>query len=211
MAKKTEDKKPTKASDKKDGAAAESAEAVPAPTPRMWEKYTDEVRASLKETFGYKNNLEVPRITKIVISMGVGTALQNPKRLVEAQKHLTSLAGQHAVTTKAKRAVSNFRLRVGSPIGCKVTLRRERMYEFLDRLVSVAIPRIRDFRGLNDRSFDGRGNYSMGLGEQTVFTEINADTLEFTQGMNITICTTAETDKEAHELLVRFGVPFRKN
>jgi len=179
--------------------------------PRLSARYRSEVRKLLKERFGYGNDMAVPRLTKIVISMGVGKALQNPKRIEEAQKHLTALAGQKAVVTKAKEAVSNFRLRIGNAIGCRVTLRRQMMYEFLDRLITVAIPRIRDFRGLSDRSFDGKGNYTFGLSEQTVFLEVDADRMEFTQGMNITLCTSAATDKEAYELLAGFGFPFRKN
>ncbi|RME72666.1 MAG: 50S ribosomal protein L5 [Planctomycetota bacterium] len=182
-----------------------------APPPRLKEKYDSEIREALKQRFGYKNDLAVPRLEKIVISMGVGKALQNPKRLEEAQKHLTLIAGQKAVITRARRSVSNFRLREGQAIGCKVTLRRARMYEFLDRLISVAIPRIRDFRGLSPKAFDGRGNYSMGLSEQTVFPEVDADRMEFTQGMNIAICTTAKTDEEARELIRGFGFPFKKD
>lgn len=190
---------------------APAEEEIPVPPPRLWLRYQDELRGALKETFGYTNDLAVPRLRKIVLSMGVGSALKNPKRLDEAEKHLTALAGQKAVRTLSKRAVSNFRLRIGNAIGCMVTLRRQRMYEFLDRLVSIAIPRIRDFRGLSDRSFDGRGNYSFGLGEQTVFTEIDADRMEFTQGLNVTFVTSAKTDKEAFELLKGFGFPFRKS
>jgi large subunit ribosomal protein L5 len=182
----------------------------PPPPPRFWDKYRNEIRPKLKTSFGYKNDIAVPKLSKIVISMGVGAALQNPKRLEEAQKHLTQIAGQKAVTTKARVSIANFRLREGQGIGCKVTLRRARMYEFLDRLVSVAIPRIRDFRGMSPKGFDGRGNYSMGLTEQVVFPEVDADRMEFTQGMNIAICTTAKSDKEAHELLSSFGFPFRQ-
>ena len=151
----------------------------------------------------------MPKIEKIVISMGVGAALQNPKRIEEAVKHLSQIAGQKAVATKARVSIANFRLREGQAIGCKVTLRRQRMYEFLDRLIAIAIPRIRDFRGLSPKGFDGRGNYSMGLTEQVVFPEVDADRMEFTQGMNIAICTTAKSDKEAFELLSGFGFPFR--
>lgn len=196
------------AAPKGDDAPAE--EEVPAPPPRLWVRYQNELKVALKEEFGYSNDLAVPRLTKIVLSMGVGSALKNPKRLDEAEKHLTAIAGQKAVRTLAKRAVSNFRLRIGNAIGCMVTLRRQRMYEFLDRLVSIAIPRIRDFRGLSDRSFDGRGNYSFGLSEQTAFTEVDANRMEFTQGLNVTFVTSARTDKEAYELLRGFGFPFRK-
>jgi large subunit ribosomal protein L5 len=215
-AKKAPAKKAAKKAPAKKKAAAKKAakkedEApVEIPTPRLWTKYQDEIRASLQESFGYKNPMAVPRLEKIVISMGIGKALKEPKRLEEAQKHLTQISGQKAVITQARKSVSNFRLREGNPIGCKVTLRRQRMYEFLDRLVSVAIPRIRDFRGFNDRSFDGRGNYSMGLNEQTVFVEVDADRMAFTQGMNITFITSAKSDKEAFELMKGFGFPFRK-
>lgn len=194
-------------------AAAEKApeeKLAPPPPPRLWERYRNEIVPRLKESLGYKNAMAVPKLEKIVISMGVGAALQNPKRLEEAQKHLTQLAGQKAVVTKARVSIANFRLRQGNAVGCKVTLRRARMYEFLDRLISVAIPRIRDFRGLSPKAFDGRGNYSMGLTEQVVFPEIEADKIEFTQGMNIAVCTTAKSDKEAYELLNGFGFPFRQ-
>lgn len=204
-------KKP-KASEAKPAAAAKGdGEVVKAPTPRLFERYKAEIKDTLKKDFGYPNDMAVPRLQKIVISMGIGKALQNPKRLDEAEKHLTAIAGQKAVRTKAKQAVSNFRLRIDNEIGCRVTLRRERMFEFLDRLISVAIPRIRDFRGLSDRSFDGRGNYTFGLNEQTVFVEVDADRMEFTQGMNITFVTSAKTDKEAYALLAGFGFPFRKS
>ncbi|GIW71440.1 MAG: 50S ribosomal protein L5 [Planctomycetota bacterium] len=180
------------------------------PIPRLKLLYRDRIRPELKQRFGYKNDLAVPRLDKIVISMGVGRALQTPKRLEEAQQHLSLIAGQKAVLTRAKRSISNFRLRQGQAIGCKVTLRRDRMYEFLDRLISIAIPRIRDFRGMSPKSFDGRGNYSLGLSEQVVFTEVDADRMEFVQGMNIAICTTARTDEEARELIAGFGFPFQR-
>jgi large subunit ribosomal protein L5 len=209
--------KPAKKAKAEAGGAAEAAAPAapaeklsPPPPPRFLERYKNEVRPRLKQIFGYKNDLAVPKISKVVISMGVGAALQNPKRLEEAQKHLTQIAGQKAVVTKARVSIANFRLRKGNAVGCKVTLRRARMYEFLDRLISLAIPRIRDFRGLSPKAFDGRGNYSMGLSEQLVFPEIEADKVEFTQGMNIAVCTTARTDKEAHELLASFGFPFRQ-
>lgn len=191
-------------------AKAELSTDVPNPTPRMWTKYQEEIKASLKKTFGYKNPMAIPRLEKIVISMGVGKALQNAKRIDEAEKHMTMIAGQKGVRTVARKAVSNFRLREGNAIGCRVTLRRANMYEFLDRLISISIPRIRDFRGLSNRSFDGRGNYSFGLSEQSVFTEVDADRMEFVQGMNITFVTTAKTDKEALELMTGFGFPFRR-
>jgi len=184
---------------------------APAPPPRLFERYKNEIRPNLKKKLGYDNDMAVPKLTKIVISMGVGAALQNPKRIEEAQKHLTQLAGQKAVVTKARLSIANFKLREGQAIGCKVTLRRARMYEFLDRLISVAIPRIRDFRGISLKQFDGRGNFSMGVQEQVVFPEIDATRVEFPQGMNIAICTTARSNQEAHELLHSFGFPFRAN
>jgi large subunit ribosomal protein L5 len=207
--KKAPAKKTAKAKDAEGDAPA--AESVEVPTPRFKTLYEEQIRGALKEKFGYTNDHAVPKLTKIVISMGVGQALANPKRLEEAQKHLSDIAGQKAVVTRARSSVSNFRLREGQAIGCKVTLRQARMYEFLDRLVSVAMPRIRDFRGMNAKSFDGRGNYSMGLSEQTVFTEVDADRMEFTQGMNIAICTTANTNEEARELITGFGFPFKKD
>jgi len=207
--------KAKKAKEEAAAAAAEAggkkaaAEGLPIPPARLSERYKAEIRPKLRTQFGYKNDVACPKVTKIVISMGVGAALQNPKRLEEAQKHLTQLAGQKAVTTNARVSIANFRLREGQGVGCKVTLRRQRMFEFLDRLISVAIPRIRDFRGFSSKGFDGRGNYSMGLTEQVVFPEVDADRMEFTQGMNIAICTTAKSDKEALELLTGFGFPFR--
>jgi large subunit ribosomal protein L5 len=160
------------------------------------------------EEFGYTNPMAVPRLQKIVVSMGVGRATEDKKYLDIAREDMKRIAGQMPITTKAKRSVSNFKLRQGDKIGLKVTLRRVRMFEFLDRLISLAIPRVRDFQGLSTKSFDGRGNYSMGLNEQSVFPEIDPAELEFIQGMNITIVTTAETDAEARKLLELFGMPF---
>ncbi len=178
--------------------------------PRLIERYKKVVVPHMMKKFNYKNPMQVPRLEKIVINMGVGEATENPKFLESAVEDLRVISGQQPVITKAKKAISNFRLRAGTPIGCKVTLRRWRMYEFLDRLITIAIPRIRDFRGLSDKSFDGRGNYSLGVREQIIFPEIDYDKVDKIRGMDITIVTTAETDEEAYELLSAFGMPFRK-
>lgn len=177
---------------------------------RLRQKYQSEVRTALKEKFGYKNELQVPALQKISINMGVGKAVEAKARVEAAVKDLTTIAGQKAVITQARKSISQFRLRQGMPIGARVTLRGERMFEFLDRLVSVVVPRLRDFRGLPNK-LDGRGNYSMGLAEQVVFPEINLDKVQFVQGMDITISTTAKTDEEGLELLRLLGVPFRKS
>lgn len=178
---------------------------------RLQERYRDEIAPGLMERFGYRNAMSVPKLEKIVISMGIGDAHQNAAKLEAAQKQLARIAGQQPVVMRAKRSVSNFRLRQGYPVGLKVTLRGVRMYEFLDRLISLAIPRVKDFRGLSPSSFDGRGNYNMGLVEQSVFPEIDPATLTFTQGMNIAMQTTAHTDEEARELLGMLGMPFQRN
>ncbi len=178
--------------------------------PRLLKKYRDEVAPALTQRFGCKNRLAVPRLSKIVVSMGVGKAKETPKRMEDAREDLALISGQRPIIVPAKKAVSNFRLRIGDPIGLMVTLRKNMMHEFLDRLISIAIPRIRDFRGLSKKAFDGRGNYNMGLTEQTVFPEISLDKLEFVQGMNVTIVTTAHTDEEAIELLTLLGMPFVK-
>ena len=177
--------------------------------PRMKALYDETIIKAMTEKFGYKNHMEVPRIEKIVLNMGVGEATQDKKKVEQASGEMESIAGQKPVVTKAKKSIAQFKLREGMPIGCKVTLRRERMYEFLDRLVTVAMPRIRDFRGLNARSFDGRGNYAMGLKEQIVFPEISYDKIEKVRGMDIIVTTTAKTDEEARELLRLFGFPFQ--
>ncbi len=178
---------------------------------RLLEHYRTEVAPQLRERFEYKNALATPRLEKIVISIGMGDANREQQRLETALKELTEIAGQKPVITRARKSVSNFNVRRGYSVGVKVTLRRQRMYEFLDRLVSLAIPRVKDFRGLNPSSFDGRGNYSMGLAEQTVFPEIDSAKVQHTQGMNITIHTTAETDEEAMELLRGLGMPLRES
>ena len=177
-------------------------------TPRMKRLYDEKIRQQLVEQFGYKNALEVPKIEKIVINMGVGEATQDKKRVDAAAAEMMAIAGQKPVVTKAKKSIAQFKLREGMPIGCKVTLRRERMYEFLDRLITIALPRVRDFRGVNPKSFDGRGNYALGLKEQIVFPEINYDRIDKVRGMDVIITTTANTDDEARELLRAFGMPF---
>src|SRR5256885_4311236 len=177
-------------------------------TPRLKHDYNERIVAAMIERFGYKNKLEVPRLDKIVINMGVGDATQDKKRVDTAAAEMQQIAGQKPVITKAKKSIAQFKLREGMPIGCKVTLRRDRMYEFLDRLVTIALPRVRDFRGLNPRSFDGRGNYAMGLKEQIVFPEINYDQIDKVRGMDVIVTTTAKTDEEARELLRLFNFPF---
>ena len=177
-------------------------------TPRMKQRYDDQVVKAMTEKFGYKNALEVPRLEKITLNMGVGEASQDKKKVQTAAEEMALIAGQKPVITKAKKSIAQFKLREGMPIGCKVTLRRERMYEFMDRLVTVAMPRIRDFRGLNPKSFDGRGNYAMGLKEQIIFPEISYDQIDKVRGMDIIVTTTAKTDEEARELLRLFGFPF---
>ena len=177
-------------------------------TPRLKGKYDAEIAAAMKAKFGYKNDMEIPRIDKITLNMGVGEASQDKKKVQTAAAEMELIAGQKPVITKAKKSIAQFKLREGMPIGCKVTLRRERMYEFLDRLVTIAMPRIRDFRGLNPKSFDGRGNYAMGLKEQIVFPEINYDQIDKVRGMDVIVTTTAKTDEEARELLRLFNFPF---
>jgi len=175
---------------------------------RLRAVYSDKIVPAMTEKFGYKNRMEVPRLEKIVLNMGVGEATQDKKKVETAAAEMELIAGQKPVITKAKKSIAQFKLREGMPIGAKVTLRRERMYEFLDRLVTIALPRVRDFRGLNPKSFDGRGNYAMGLKEQIVFPEINYDRIEKVRGMDIIVTTTAKTDEEARELLRLFNFPF---
>ena len=177
-------------------------------TPRLKKDYDERIVAAMTERFGYKNRMEVPRLDKIVINMGVGEATQDKKRVETAAAEMMAISGQKPVITKAKKSIAQFKLREGMPIGCKVTLRRDRMYEFLDRLVTVALPRVRDFRGLNPRSFDGRGNYALGLKEQIIFPEINYDQIDKVRGMDVIVTTTAKTDEEARELLRLFNFPF---
>jgi large subunit ribosomal protein L5 len=180
------------------------------PSTRLQERYNKEIVPALAKKFGRANRLSLPKLSKIVLNMGVGKALQDKERMKQSAEHLGLIAGQRPQITKARVAVSGFRLREGNEIGCRVTLRGRRMYEFLDRLVNVALPRIRDFRGTNPKSFDGNGNYSMGLTEQLVFPEIDPDKVSFTQGMDITFVTTTKSDDEARELLRLFGMPFRE-
>ncbi len=176
--------------------------------PRMKKRYDDVIAKAMTEKFGYKNHMEVPKIEKITINMGVGEGSQDKKKVTTAAEEMALISGQKPVVTRAKKSIAQFKLREGMPIGCKVTLRRERMYEFLDRLITVAMPRIRDFRGVNAKSFDGRGNYAMGLKEQIIFPEISYDQIEKVRGMDIIVTTTAKTDDEARELLRLFGFPF---
>jgi len=177
-------------------------------TPRMRSKYDAEIVKAMTEKFGYTNPMQVPRIDKIVLNMGVGEATQDKKKVEQAAQEMELIAGQKPVITKAKKSIAQFKLREGMPIGVKVTLRRERMYEFLDRFITIALPRVRDFRGLNPKSFDGRGNYACGLKEQIVFPEINYDRIDKVRGMDVIVTTTANTDDEARELLRLFGFPF---
>ncbi|MFG6350016.1 MAG: 50S ribosomal protein L5 [Lachnospiraceae bacterium] len=177
---------------------------------RLKETYQKEIIDGMVKKFGYKNVMQVPKIEKIVINMGIGEAKENSKVLDAAMNDLAIIAGQKPVTTKAKNSIANFKIREGMPIGCKVTLRGERMYEFLDRLVNLALPRVRDFRGVNPNAFDGRGNYALGIKEQLIFPEIEYDKVDKVRGMDIIIVTTAATDEEARELLAQFGMPFKK-
>ena len=178
---------------------------------RLKQKYQDEVVPAMMKEFSYKNSMQVPRLEKITINVGVGEATQNIKAIDTTVAEITSIAGQKPVVTRAKKAIANFKLREGVPIGCMVTLRRDRMYEFLDRLIHVALPRVRDFKGISDRSFDGRGNYSLGLREQIIFPEIQADKVEKTRGMTVSFITTAKTDQEGRVLLRLLGMPFASN
>ena len=177
---------------------------------RYKELYKDQIIDGMTKKFGYKNVMEVPKLDKIVINMGVGEAKDNAKALESAIKDMETIAGQKVVVTRAKNAIANFKIREGMAIGCKVTLRGEKMYEFLDRLVNLALPRVRDFRGINPNAFDGRGNYALGIKEQLIFPEIEYDKVDKVRGMDIIVVTTAKTDEEARELLTQFGMPFAK-
>lgn len=179
-------------------------------TPRLQEKYEEEILPALQDSLGRTNRLSLPRLEKIVVNMGVGTAIQEKKHLETATAAMAEITGQKPIVTLARKSVAGFRLREGMAIGCKVTLRRMRMYEFLDRLVSLALPRVRDFRGLSRTAFDGNGNYNLGLSEQLVFPELNPDKYLHAQGMNITLVTSVSSDEEALELLSRFGMPFKR-
>ena len=176
---------------------------------RLQEKYQNEVAKAMTEKFGYKNVMQIPKVEKIVVNMGVGEAVANPKALDAAVSDLTIIAGQKPVLTRAKKSLAAWKLREGMPIGCKVTLRGTRMYQFLDKFMNVALPRVRDFRGVSDKAFDGRGNYAVGLKEQLIFPEIEYDKIDKIRGMNIVIVTTAEKDEEARELLKLMGMPFK--
>jgi len=210
---------PDKAAEKAAARAAKSAKPskedtaheanAPHQTPRLKDVYRDQIAPALREQFKYKSPMEVPRITKIVLNMGVGEATADKKILDNAVGDMTKISGQKPVVTKARKAIAGFKIREGYPIGCMVTLRQERMYEFLDRLVSIALPRVRDFRGVSGKGFDGRGNYNMGVKEQIIFPEIEYDKIDAIRGMNITITTTAKTDAEAKALLTAFKFPFR--
>ena len=177
-------------------------------TPRLKADFANRIRAAIKEEFGYTNDMQIPRLDKIVLNMGVGEAVKDTKKVKQAAEELTLIAGQKVVITKAKNSIAGFRVREEMPLGCKVTLRGDRMYDFLDRLINVALPRVRDFRGVKGTSFDGRGNYAMGLKEQIVFPEIEFDKVDEILGMDIIICTTAKTDAEAKALLKLFNMPF---
>jgi large subunit ribosomal protein L5 len=189
---------------------AESNQSKAQNTPRLKQVYNDTIRKALQEQFGYDNEMQVPRIDKIVLNMGVGEATGDSKKPSIAAEDLAMIAGQKAVVTRARNSIAGFKVREKMPIGAKVTLRKERMYEFLDRLVNIALPRVRDFRGLNPKSFDGRGNYAMGIKEHIVFPEINYDKVDQIWGMDVIVCTTAKTDDEARALLKAFNFPFRQ-
>ena len=186
-----------------------STKTTKAGAPRLQQQYRDQVIGQLMKQFGYSNVMEVPRLTKITINMGVGEAVTDKKVIENAVSDLTKIAGQKPVITKAKKAISNFKVREGWPVGCKVTLRRDRMWEFLDRLVSIALPRVRDFRGVSGRAFDGRGNYTLGLKDQIIFPEVDYAKVDKLRGMNVTFVTTARTDEESKLLLSSLGMPFR--
>ena len=177
---------------------------------RLKEQYENEIKDAMIKKFGYKNTMEVPKLDKIVVNMGVGEAKENAKLLEAAVKDMEAITGQKAVTTKAKNAIANFKIRENMPIGCKVTLRGEKIYEFADRLINLALPRVRDFRGVNPNAFDGRGNYALGIKEQIIFPEIEYDKVDKVRGMDIIFVTTAKTDEEARELLTLFNMPFAK-
>jgi len=207
--KQVKESKEKKEKSKKEAVKPSTEKDVKIPS-RLFDYYRTEIIPGLMKTLGYKNIMQVPKIEKIVVNMGVGAAVAEPKILEEAVKVLESITGQKASIRKAKKAISNFKLREGLNIGAMATLRKERMYEFLDRLINVALPRVRDFRGLSDKSFDGRGNYTLGVKEQIIFPEINVDKITKVLGMDITIVTSAKSDNEAYELLKSFGMPFTK-
>jgi large subunit ribosomal protein L5 len=195
---------------KKEKQAKAKPDTTPPPVPRLQERYEREILPQLTKTLGRANRLSLPRLNKIVVSMGVGSAISDKKHMEEATAALSEICGQKPVRCKSTKSIAAFRLREGLEVGCKVTLRRARMYEFLDRLISLALPRVRDFRGLNPKAFDGHGNYSLGLSEQLVFPELNPDKYTRVQGMNITICCSSDSDDESRELLRAFGMPFQR-
>ena len=195
---------------KKEAKSTTPAERVKAPKPRLRERYEKEVVPALMKQFDYKNPMQVPRLVKVVLNMGMGEAITNAKALDHAVSELGLITGQHPVITRAKKSIATFKLREGMPIGCMVTLRKERMFEFLDRFINAALPRIRDFKGSPTKSFDGRGNYSLGIKEQVIFPEIEIDKIDSIHGMDIVIVTTAKTDEEGRALLGHLGMPFRK-
>ena len=211
----TQEKQPKQKKEKKEKKAAPEAQAQaappgePAPRPRLLEHYEQKVRGKLQQQFGFVNAHQIPKLVKIVLNVGIGDASKNPKTLEAAVAELEAITGQKAMVTKAKKAIANFNLRAGVPIGCAVTLRGARMFEFLDRFINVAVPRMRDFRGLPDKSFDGRGNYTLGVKEQMIFPEIDYDKVEKIHGMDITFVTTAGRDDAALALLREMGMPFR--
>lgn len=208
-ARKGKEKKAPKAGDAGPATAPEGVAAEPAPRPRLFDYYNDRVRAKLQQQFGFGNPHEIPRLVKVVLNVGIGDAVKNPKGLEAAVAELAAITGQQPVVTRAKKAIANFNLRQGVPIGCAVTLRGARMYEFLDRFITIAVPRTRDFRGLPAKSFDGRGNYTVGIKEQMIFPEIDYDKVEKIHGMDITIVTNAGRDDAALALLRELGMPFR--
>ena len=202
--------KPAAAPAEKAEKKEQAAPSAPVPTPRFMERYHKEIAPALMKRFGYKNPLAVPRLRKIVVDMGCGEAVTDAKVLEEAQRLLGVITGQRAAVTRSKKAIAGFKIREGEPVGCRVTLRRRRMYEFLDRLISAALPRIRDFRGLSATSFDGGGNYSFGVREQSIFPELHQEETRYMLGMDITLVTSAETAEESRALLEGFGMPFEK-
>jgi large subunit ribosomal protein L5 len=210
MAKTKEKSKSPKSTPETEKAGKPVQAAEPAPPPRLIDLYKKDIVPALMKRFGYKSVMQVPRLEKIAINIGLGAATQDPKLIETAAKELEMIAGQKPVITRAKKSISNFKLREGMAVGCRVTLRKARMFEFLDRLINITFPRVRDFRGVSDKSFDGRGNFTLGVKEQVIFPEINVDKVTRITGMDITIVTTAATDEEAYELLKAFGMPFRK-
>jgi large subunit ribosomal protein L5 len=202
--------KESKKESKKESQKESPKESLKDYTPRLLVRYQKEIIPALQKRFGYSSIMQVPRLKKIVLNMGVGDAVTDPKFMEAAVADLTAISGQKVVVTKAKKAISNFKIREGMPIGCSVIMRRHHMYEFLDRFANIAIPRIRDFRGLEDKGFDGRGNYTLGVREQIIFTEINYDKVLKIRGLNVTFVTSGKTDEEAYELLKEFGLPFKQ-